>query len=53
LAVLGLRFSVPVNWIRVGFRDVSEDFVGGRVLSAFAVFGRDANEVSAGESGAH
>jgi hypothetical protein len=48
LAVLGLRFSVPVNWIRVGFRDVSEDFVGGRVLGAVAVFGRDADEVPAG-----
>jgi hypothetical protein len=49
--VLGFRFSVPVNWIRVGFRDVSQDFVGGRVLGSFAVFGRDADEVSDGESG--
>jgi hypothetical protein len=47
-----LRFSVPVNWFGVGFRDVSEGFVGGRVLGTLAVFGRDADEVFDGESGA-
>ena len=46
------RFAVPVNCTRVGFRDVSEGFVSGRVLGSIAVFGRYADEVPDGESGA-
>lgn len=51
LGVLGSRFSVPVNLGCVRSRDVSKGFVGRGLLGAFAVFGRDADEVSDGESG--